>query len=347
MLKKALGLTKQDVLERRHGVLFGMAYGDALAAPVEFKTVEAIVAKYGKGGPKEPAGNPARVTDDTQMGIAVGYAITDARANGGLTPANLEKTLRSRFVAWMVSPENNRAPGNTCMAACRNLQNGMVWQEATQIKSKGCGANMRVAPVALVEGLNNTERAAIAQFQAALTHGHPAALASADITMYAIWALATDVRDMDGVTLLACLKAYALANIGVYHAEWLGDLYKYAGYGSGTAYITAGWSVILDKIYELEKALKANDKQTDPCLQTGAAWIAEEAFATSLLCYLLFPGNSPLALRRAAVTSGDSDSIACLTGCYAGAAHGMETWPNEWNSRIEYRNELRELAESL
>lgn len=41
--------------------------------------------------------------------------------------------------------------------------------------------------------------------------------------------------------------------------------------------------------------------------------------ATGLLCFLLFPEEPVTALRRAACTSGDSDSIACLTGAFAGA----------------------------
>lgn len=75
----------------------------------------------------------------------------------------------------------------------------------------------------------------------------------------------------------------------------------------------------------------------DPCRLTGAGWIAEEAFATGLLCFLLYPDDPVAAIRRAAVTSGDSDSIACLTGAFAGAHLGLEAWPVEWIGRIEYR----------
>ncbi|HEY4383282.1 MAG TPA: ADP-ribosylglycohydrolase family protein [Ktedonobacteraceae bacterium] len=46
------------------------------------------------------------------------------------------------------------------------------------------------------------------------------------------------------------------------------------------------------------------------------------------------------AIRCAAVSSGDSDSIACLTGAFAGAYHGLAAWPTEWITRIEYRDQL-------
>ncbi|WP_407647192.1 ADP-ribosylglycohydrolase family protein [Actinacidiphila soli] len=77
---------------------------------------------------------------------------------------------------------------------------------------------------------------------------------------------------------------------------------------------------------------------------TGAGWIAEEAMATGLLCFLLFPDEPVTAIRRAACTSGDSDSIACLAGVFAGAHLGIGAWPEEWAERIEYREELLALG---
>jgi ADP-ribosylglycohydrolase len=59
-----------------------------------------------------------------------------------------------------------------------------------------------------------------------------------------------------------------------------------------------------------------------------------------LLCFLLFPDDPVAAIRRAALTSGDSDSIACLTGAFAGAYHGLAAWPADWIERIEYHDEL-------
>jgi len=38
-----------------------------------------------------------------------------------------------------------------------------------------------------------------------------------------------------------------------------------------------------------------------------------------------FPEDPVAALRRAVLTAGDSDSIACLTGAFAGADLGMVT----------------------
>ncbi|TWP49097.1 ADP-ribosylglycohydrolase family protein [Lentzea tibetensis] len=59
---------------RATGCLLGLAYGDALGAPTEFMTVDEIVARYGPEGPRDLDGDPALITDDTQMAGGVGGA---------------------------------------------------------------------------------------------------------------------------------------------------------------------------------------------------------------------------------------------------------------------------------
>ncbi len=171
-------------LRRASGCLFGLAIGDALGAPTEFLSVDRIRVRFPPDGPLQPEGDPARVTDDTQMALAVGMALMQTPRP--YTPADVERRLRQTFVAWLNDPENNRAPGRTCLQACDRLEQGLLWQQATVASSKGCGANMRVAPVGLLpagpKGIPEDTRAAIAQFQAALTHGHPTALAASDLT---------------------------------------------------------------------------------------------------------------------------------------------------------------------
>lgn len=324
------------------GCLFGLALGDALAAPVEFmKSVEAIEQSYGLGGPSEPEGDPARVTDDTQMALAVGEALM--ASSQPYTATGLEKPLREAFLKWLSSPDNNRAPGMTCLTACRKLINTPVWQQATVPGSKGCGANMRVAPVGLLLSTDDTTRAGIAQFQAALTHGHPTALAASDLTAYAVTKL---IQDENPATLPAHLRDYAERERRIYHEDWLGSLWERPGATSPEAFIERGWNDCLGVLDRLDTALLHPDRTADPCLATGGGWIAEEAFATGLLCFLLYPDDPITALRRATVTSGDSDSIACLTGAFAGAYHGIAAWPADWLARIEYRDRLKALGDA-
>ena len=229
------------------------------------------------------------------------------------------------------------------MAACANLGRGLTWIESTVAGSKGCGANMRVAPVGLLRDVSPTERAAIAQFQAALTHGHPSGLAASDLTAFAVADLAAGGAPQ---TLPARLRAYAESQRTVYHADWLGDLWQRAYTDGPEAFIARGWDDCLGILDRLDAALAAPDRHADPCLATGAGWVAHEAFCTGMLCFLLYPDDPVTALRRATVSSGASDSIACLAGAFAGAHHGLAAWPADWLARIEYRDRLAALGKA-
>ncbi|MEV6182117.1 ADP-ribosylglycohydrolase family protein [Streptomyces sp. NPDC052016] len=319
------------------GALVGLALGDALGFPTEFDDVPSILAKC---GPWREMRLPERafVSDDTQMALAVGRALRTAMDRGLLVPSRLERPLREEFVDWYQSPENNRAPGRTCLTACNLLKDERrLWQDASQIGSKGCGANMRVAPLGLAPGLSDEQRAGAAQLQAALTHGHPTALAASDLTAHAVRLLA---QGAEPTGLVGLLRSYALDNRARYHERWLGDLWTRSQDPTPEHFIARGWDDCLAVLDRLREALRAPSPETDPCLATGAGWIAEEALATGLLCFLLFPDEPVTALRRAACSSGDSDSVACLAGAFAGAYAGADAWPTEWADRIEYSGEL-------
>ncbi|MFF8999415.1 ADP-ribosylglycohydrolase family protein [Streptomyces achromogenes] len=323
------------------GALLGLALGDALGFPTEFNDVPSILAKC---GPWREMELPRRafVSDDTQMTLAVGRALRTAVDRGDVTPRGLEGPLRAEFVDWYRSPENNRAPGGTCLRACELLTaEHRVWQDASQTGSKGCGANMRVAPVGLAPGLGDEQRSGAAQLQAALTHGHPTALAAADLTAHAVHLLA---QGTDPAGLVGRLRSYALEHRTHYDHAWLGDLWTRAQDAGPEHFIARGWDECLEILDRLREAVRTVSPETDPCLATGEGWIAEEALATGLLCFLLFPDEPVTALRRAACTAGDSDSIACLTGAFAGAWLGAGAWPADWAERIEYRGDLLALG---
>lgn len=320
------------------GSLIGLALGDALGFPTEFNDVPGILAKTGPWRQMDLP-RPAIVTDDTQMTLALARGMRTAGERGRVGPLRLARPVREEFVDWYHSPENNRAPGHTCLKACSLLNHPeRDWRDASQLGSKGCGANMRVAPVGLVPGWTEEERAGAAQLQSALTHGHPTALAASDLTARAVFLLA---QGTEVTGLVGQLRSYALENRSRYHERWLGDLWtRTASDASAESFMARGWDECLEVLDRLAAALRTPSPETDPCLTTGEGWIAEEALATALQCFLLFPDEPLLALRRAACTAGDSDSIACLAGAFAGARLGADAWPGEWEGRIEYRAEL-------
>ncbi len=319
-----------------------MALGDALGRETEFLSVAEIKHRFPPHGPQMLYGTPALVTDDTQMALAVGDALLAAPLP--FNSQSLSHALSHAFIEWYYDPENNRAPGMTCLVACEALIQGQSWTEASQIHSKGCGANMRVMPVGVLS-VEPTTRSGIAQLQAAITHGHPTALAASDLTAWVI----ADLGQGGAVeTLLLRLRNYAESQQDIYHEAWLGNLWQRSPMmPSPQAYIERGWVECLQTLERLERAVAAMDRESDPCLATGEGWIAEEALATALYCFLMYPNDPMAVIRCAAVTSGDSDSIACIAGAFAGAYHGINGWDAEWITHIEHRDRILQMGSAL
>lgn len=338
-----------NILDKIKGSFFASAIGDGMGYPNEFLNMDQIYNRWGINGIIEPMGNPIKVTDDTQMALAVGKSLMDCfEKDQKITPINFEATLRNRFVEWYNDPENNRAPGNTCLKACENLENKMDWKDATVKNSKGCGANMRVLPIGYMkfkdEQFTNKEIAQWAQFQSAMTHAHPTALAASDLTAMTV------VKIIEGRNpnhLINDLIEYAHSQRQIYHYSFLQEVWERPVVTNEKEFIARGWDECILSLEKVQTALNKNDKSIDPCIFTGEGWVAEEAYATALLCFLYFPDNPKAVLRRAANTSGDSDSIACLAGGFVGANCGFSTLPTNWVDRVEYQKEMNEFIEFL
>lgn len=134
----------------------------------------------------------------------------------------------------------------------------------------------------------------------------------------------------------------------MYHDTWLDDLYERAIiFATGEDFIEHGWGECLAQIDKVEQALQLNDRESDPSKLVGAGWVAEEAFATALYCFLLYPNDPMSVIRRGAATSGDSDSIACIAGAFAGAYKGRSAIRADWIIRIEYHDQLESIAVGL
>ena len=320
------------------GSMFGLAFGDCIGKPTEFQRFAEIVELYGPAGPSDLSLG-GYVTDDTQMALAVADALLDQPEGTDLAVEPFTGSLIEHFLIWAKSPDNNRAPGMTCLRACGALANGKPWPEASQRGSKGCGANMRVTPIGLVPQLPATTVGGASQLQAALTHGHATALAASDLTAFATrWLL----EGMAPADLVPALRERCQEQRRVYHGDWLGDdLWRVPMRNSPEDFIEHGWQECAALLGRLAEVLaKGPDPALDPCDYTGEGWIAEEALATALLSFLMYPDEPVRALGRAAATGGDSDSIAALAGAFLGARHGIEAFPADWPERIEYRDRL-------
>ena len=151
-------------------VLRGCAYGDAWGNTNEFKSYKSLTrtTAYGPNLPQRLV-----ITDDTQMTLALARAIDTA---GTADDEALRTAIVDEFVGWRSDPDNNRAPGNTCLRATAALAAGSPWTAATVVGSDGCGTVMRTSPAAF---LPNHLWRPVAAWQAAVTHGKASGIAAA------------------------------------------------------------------------------------------------------------------------------------------------------------------------
>ncbi len=301
--------------QQAQAILFGLALGDALGYPTEFKRlnptkdVPGIKTIYGEHGIQEPP-TPALFTDDTQMTMA----LTEGLLEAGLG-AEIDTQMQAvgrHFVTWAHSPDNNRAPGITCMNGVQRFESGISWRESGIAHSKGCGSAMRVATIGYLYQHDEAKLREVADMSGIITHGHPAARAACIAGAYLV----------------------KLALDGVHPDQYL----------QRVLYFTDGISPEFDQaILKVGHVLAWGDQEM-ALRHIGEGWVGDEAIALALYCVLKFPDDYVATVRRGANTDGDSDSIACIAGGILGARLGINAIPADWRNRCEKRDDLIDLA---
>lgn len=298
--------------DRSAGLLFGLALADALGAPVEFLSLREIKATYGAAGIQEPPA-PALYTDDTQMALALCEGILDAGLEAA-TEAQMQR-IGSQFVEWRHSPENNRAPGATCMNGIGRYETGIPWHKSGILNSKGSGTAMRVAPLGYLYQHDEARLRELASASSLITHRHPTAIAASVAAAYAV------KLALDNVPVSQFIPRIMAFIDGM--SDEMDDALRRVGH-------VGAWA-------DEEKALA----------HVGEGWTGEEAVALALYCVLRYPDNYVRCVRRAANTNGDSDTIACIAGGIMGARLGLDSIPLEWQNRCENRQYLLDLAQRM
>jgi ADP-ribosyl-[dinitrogen reductase] hydrolase len=157
-----------EVLNRALGAFLGLAVGDALGATVEFMTAREIAAQFKLHNQIVGGGwlrlRPGRVTDDTEMALALGRAVV---ASGGWNlPA-----VADAFVVWMRGRPVDI--GHTCRRGLMHyLATGRLVAPLAE-ESGGNGAAMRHLPAVLASLASEELVIRRCVEQAHITHNHP------------------------------------------------------------------------------------------------------------------------------------------------------------------------------
>jgi len=344
---------------RIKGATYGFAYGDSWGNQAEFQSHAQNIDEHAEFP------QLAEVTDDTQMSLYTLYAIMFEVENAPETVTALHKDEDKRnyirrafaesYLEFAKDPDNNRAPGMTCMNALSSYNQLKVHEnyreeplkgnEGCHDDSKGCGANMRVGWLGLLP-LPQEDIVNLSILQSETTHGHPLALSSSVLT---------------ALTVKAIFEKEIISGSGTY-LDWaesktreLADELDLKGSdapGSWSASYREGLTELLKFIDTIRNNIPAflqSGPNDDICEFFGGGWVAEEAYINGLLAADYLSDNPVEAVRRLVYTSGDSDSIAAFGGMFIGTEKGFDVYPAEWEAHLEnrYTEELTEVTEFL
>jgi ADP-ribosylglycohydrolase len=359
------------LLDKYKAVILGLAIGDALGAPTEFKSMASIRAKFGPDGITDMSECDGKFTDDTQMTVALAEGLLDAwddhvfqRAEdllllllGFLERVDLRMAEES--AAWAVNaapapiPNNLRghmANPDTVMPYIANrFKKWAFGPKNNRAPGTTCMAGCR----ALKAGKRWTESGVMSSKGCgSAMRSSPVGLVYSDPDTLEKIARASSIVTHGHQAALDAAHAAAL----VVRALLDGTLPRnLLGIVTDVCVKDDRFHKLLMKVEQLV-ADTINGTITPEVAQThahlGESWTGDEAVASALYCFLLaFERGEGYVetVRYGANTCGDSDSIAAIAGSFAGAFWGIggRGVPEVWIEQVEDATELELLAQRL
>ena len=302
--------------DRARGAFLGLALGDAWGQPLEFMGGASV-----RSQPVSLAPGVFRWTDDTHMALYLAQAVLDL-APGPLDEEAFGAAVGAQWVRWLHDPLTPcTAPGNACLRGVRRFEASGDWRTSGDPRNDGCGAVMRIAPLALA--FEGTELTRAAMIQAQLTHAHPNAVEAA---------------------VAAChLLRWSLEQ-GRFHAELV---LRAVTQLRGTW--ARGGVVAEALLAAIDFTARPDQRWLDePSIPTGdGGWRSASALGLAVAAALYWGSDFATAVDRAARIDGDSDSVACLAGMFLGAAGGVGVLPVPWLQALPQRDHIDDLSQRL
>jgi ADP-ribosyl-[dinitrogen reductase] hydrolase len=303
-------MTDSDMIsDRAEGILFGLACGDALGRPVEFKSQQQIEAMHGRltemlgdGTHGKPAGT---ITDDTEMALCIARGLAE---NGGFDPAD----VASRFVEWYESGPFDI--GLMTSESLRRIRDGESWETAgTQVwKSRAEGSNagngsvMRCSPYAIAFADQPEELVEVSLASSSITHADP-----------------------------RCTYGCAILN------RTLAGLLM----GEENPLEMALDELQSDAPAELVDALRAVPYAVHPDELQSSGYVIHTL--QSALYHGLTAKTAKDGICDAVNMGKDTDTVGAVTGAIVGARFGSDALPESWIQTLSTEDSLRELAVEL
>jgi ADP-ribosyl-[dinitrogen reductase] hydrolase len=328
--------------EKFTGCLLGLACGDALGAPLEFMSPEAIAIKHGRvtemigGGWQNTF--PGQYTDDTQMMMCLARSLIEKKT---FDPADVAQ----RYVEWWKT--NPRDIGQVTKVSLELIAGGTSIEEAALIahqrceeKSAGNGTIMRTAPLALVYHRRWEELIECSIKEARITHYDKlAGLGSACLNILISHAL-------------DCYPESPAPN----RKGRLSKEQKRKNRQMRLAVLEQCWNLMRSRSTEYYGLLRGVADKGESDLDTlgyvtGRVNLPTSGFVmhtmeTALWCFLNSNGFEQ-AVVTAVNLGGDADTIGAVTGTLAGAFYGLPALPERWLATLQDRYVIEDMATEL
>ena len=367
------------------GSLIGGAAGDALGYPVEFMHLREILDEFGPNGITQFVlkNGLAEISDDTQMtlftanGMLMGLTRYYMRGIGCAPEFYVEYAYQDWYDTQMKSYQSvmaqddqycsnrytwlsaipqlyaNRAPGNTCMTAIRDMKGGRLPQN----NSKGCGGVMRVAPWPLFcachESRYSLEEIDVAGGEIArLTHKHPLGWIPAIVLTHIIYRIVRD-GDFMGLNKAAALKRFTdIVNEAL-------QLLPQLKVENSVSEVTWDKDKTINDVFQnaverqrelVERALFLADNDLcdiENIIRLGEGWVGEETLAIAVYSVARHIDSFEDVLIAAVNHDGDSDSTGAVAGNIMGAIVGYDAIPDKFKKDLELHDVILAIADDL
>jgi ADP-ribosylglycohydrolase len=294
-------------------LLFGIAVGDALGVPVEFRPRGSfhVTEMQGYGTHNQP---PGTWSDDTSLALCLADSLSR-----GFDPADIAEN----FVKWHDEAAFTAHGavfdiGISTGRAISRLKAGIAPENAgcAGVNENGNGSLMRIAPLVFyLADKPEAERFKITKAVSSITHSHPWSVAACYIYLEYLRKLALGM-DKD--------TAYA----DLYRDFWRGNLHI----GSDTV-------GKFDRLFE-------TDIRTLPESHIRSGGFVIDTLEAAFWCFLT-TDNYRDAVLKAVNLGDDTDTTAAVTGALAGLAYGLDGIPVEWLNVLAGSGEIRRLAGAM
>jgi ADP-ribosylglycohydrolase len=301
-----------ELIERYRGSLLGLAVGDALGAPIEFRQPGSFTPIDDMVGGGSFDVMPGQWTDDTSMALCLAESLIEQQ---GFNPVNqLQKYVRWLREGYLSSIDRCFDIGNTTLDALLKFEKTQEpYCGSTDPRSAGNGSIMRLAPVPLFYAKRPLEAIEKSGESSRTTHGARTAV---------------DACRYFGALLVGAVN-------GVSKEELLSERYSpIPGYWEENPLVE-----------EIDEIAAGSFKYRQPPEIQGSGYVVKSLEAA---LWAFYHGNSFREACLLAVNLGmDADTTGAVCGQLAGAFYGEGEIPQSWRSQLIRSHLIESMADRL